>query len=223
MACEAGANEARQPGHAAAFPGRGAKWLDEFDQEAQEEKTIVKNRNLAVVSLGLLCFVAAAYAQDANKEDAMRNCPMHKEHVTADSHEASVDKHGDQAMGFPHDKTTHHFRMSTDGGAIEVTANDANDKANAEAIRSHLSHIAVMFADGNFSTPMFAHDGVPPGVTTMKLLKNKIRYKYEEISSGGRVRIESSDPIALAAIHDFLRFQITEHQTGDALVTAESD
>ncbi len=183
----------------------------------------MKNRNLAVVSLGLLCFVAAAYAQDANKEDAMRNCPMHKEHVTADSHQASVDKHGDQAMGFPHDKTTHHFRMSTDGGAIEVTANDANDKANAEAIRSHLSHIAVMFADGNFSTPMFVHDGVPPGVTTMKLLKNKIRYKYEESSSGGRVRIESSDPIALAAIHDFLRFQITEHQTGDALVTAESD
>jgi hypothetical protein len=74
-----------------------------------------------------------------------------------------------------------------------------------------------MFGNGDFTAPMFVHDGIPPGVTTMKLLKAKIRYKYEEISSGGRVRIESSDPVALAAIHDFLRFQITDHQTGDTL------
>jgi hypothetical protein len=64
---------------------------------------------------------------------------------------------------------------------------------------------------------MFVHDGVPPGVTTMRLLKPAIRYKYEEISSGGRVRIESGDPVAIAAIQDFLRFQITDHQTGDSL------
>jgi hypothetical protein len=75
-----------------------------------------------------------------------------------------------------------------------------------------------MFGNGDFSTPLFIHDGAPPGVTTMKLLKAKIRYKYEEISSGGRVLIESGDPAALAAIHDFLRFQISEHQTGDSVV-----
>jgi TusA-related sulfurtransferase len=108
--------------------------------------------------------------------------------------------------------------MAPDGGAIEVTANDPQDKTNTEAIRSHLSHIAVMFGNGDFSTPMFVHDSVPPGVTTMKIVKATIRYKYEDISSGGRVRIESSDPVALAAIHDFLRFQISDHQTGDSLV-----
>jgi hypothetical protein len=58
--------------------------------------------------------------------------------------------------------------------------------------------------------------------STLKLLKAKIHYKYEEISSGGRVRIESSDPVALAAIHDFLRFQISEHQTGDTLVIGDN-
>jgi hypothetical protein len=124
-------------------------------------------------------------------------------------------------MGFLHDKTTHHFRMLEDGGSIEVTANDASDKVSTEAIRSHLSHVAIMFGDGDFSMPMFVHDGVPPGVTTMKLLRAKIQYKYEEMSSGGRVRIESNEPVALAAIHDFLRFQISEHQTGDPLVTAD--
>jgi hypothetical protein len=143
-------------------------------------------------------------------------CPMHAQRA-ADSHHATVELHGDEAMGFAHDKTTHHFRLAGSGGAIEVTANDSADKASIEAIRSHLTHIAAMFADGDFSTPMFVHDSIPPGVTTMKLLKDKIHFTYEVIDSGARVRIQSADPVALAAIHDFLRYQITDHQTGDPL------
>jgi hypothetical protein len=44
---------------------------------------------------------------------------MHKQHIKAAQHQADVEKHGDEAMGFPHDKTTHHFHLLTDGGAIE--------------------------------------------------------------------------------------------------------
>ena len=65
-------------------------------------------------------------------------------------------------MGFPHDKTTHHFRMLSDGGSIEVTANDLSDKTNRTAIRYHMTHIASAFTNGDFSTPMFIHDGIPP-------------------------------------------------------------
>ena len=144
---------------------------------------------------------------------------MHDSHA---AHHAVVESHGDQAMGFPHDKTAHHFRMTSDGGAIELTVNDLNDKTNTAAIRSHLSHIATMFGSGDFSTPMFVHDGVPPGVTTMKLMKSAIHYTYEEAPSGGRVRLKSDDPIAVAAIHDFIRFQITDHQTGDSLEVAKN-
>jgi hypothetical protein len=71
--------------------------------------------------------------------------------------------------------------------------------------------------NGDFSTPIFIHGGVPPGITTMNLMKSAIRYIYEEMPSGGKVRIKSDDPVAVAAIHDFLRFQITDHQTGDSL------
>lgn len=177
----------------------------------------MKNLSVASLTIVLLFSLGSGNAQNTKKDDAMESCPMHKRHSSENSHHAAVEEHGDQAMGFSHDATTHHFRMAANGGAIEVTANDPNDKASTDAIRSHLSHIAVMFGNGDFTTPMFVHDGVPAGVTTMKLLKAKIRYKYEEISCGGRVRIESSDPVALAAIHDFLRFQITEHQTGDTL------
>jgi hypothetical protein len=168
--------------------------------------------NRLVVSLLLLAL--PVFAQDA-KQDDMKDCPMYAQHA-AQSHQAIVESHGDQAMGFPHDKTTHHFRMAADGGAIEVTANDSGDKTNTTAIRSHLSHIAMMFGNGDFSTPMFVHDGIPAGVTTMKLLKSDIQYTYEETPMGGRVRLKSENPVAVAAIQDFLRFQIKDHQTGDS-------
>jgi hypothetical protein len=136
-------------------------------------------------------------------------------------HQSGVEKRGDQAMGFPHDKTTHHFRLYSDGGAIEVTANDAKHSADIQAIRSHLEHIAGMFADGDFSMPMFIHDQVPPGVQVMKEKRKHISYKYEEIPSGARVRIKTANQDALKAIHEFLRFQIEDHHTGDKMEVSQ--
>jgi hypothetical protein len=48
-------------------------------------------------------------------------------------------------------------------------------------------------------------------------LKDQIHYKYKEIAYGGRVTIASKNPEAVEGIHNFLRFQITDHKTGDAL------
>lgn len=171
-------------------------------------------KHLFLIFTTLCLLVSFLKGQDKKNEEEMMGCPMHQK---AASHQSIVEKHGDQAMGFSHTTTTHHFRMTSDGGAIEVTANDPADKTDTSAIRMHLMNIAHLFENGDFSIPMFVHDGVPPGVTTMKLLKSAISYKYEEIPSGARVRVQSSDPVAQAAIHDFLRFQITDHQTGDDL------
>jgi hypothetical protein len=146
----------------------------------------------------------------------MQSCPMHKEHMKeAAQHQADVEKQGDEAMGFPHDKTTHHFRLYSDGGAIEVTVNDSKDSQNMQAIRSHLTHIVTMFANGDFSTPMFVHSQIPPGVTEMKDKRAVISYSFEELPDGGRVRIKTVDHDALNVIHDFLTFQIEDHHTAD--------
>lgn len=118
-------------------------------------------------------------------------------------------------MGFAHDKTTHHFRLYSDGGATEVTVNDSKDSQNLRAIRSHLTHIVTIFSDGEFSIPMFIHDQVPPGVPVMKEKRAEISYSFEELPAGGRVRIKTKNLVALRAIHEFLRFQIADHQTGD--------
>jgi hypothetical protein len=146
-----------------------------------------------------------------------QSCPLHKEHVKDPAqHQADVEKHGDEAMGFPHDKTTHHFRLYSDGGAIEVTVNDNNkDFQNLQAIRSHLTHIVTMFSNGEFSIPMFVHDRVPPGVPVMKEKHAEILYSFEELPAGGRVRIKTENRDALKAIHEFLSFQIADHHTGD--------
>jgi hypothetical protein len=138
------------------------------------------NRFAIVLSLALLA--SPVLAQEAKPDDSMQSCPMHDQHAT---HHAAVESHGDQAMGFPHEKTTHHFRIMPDGGAIEVVANDPKDTTNTEAIRSHLRHIVMMFGNGDFSATMFIHDGVPPGTTTVKLMKSAIHYAYEEMPSGG--------------------------------------
>lgn len=144
----------------------------------------------------------------------MQSCPMHKEHMKAASqHQADVEKHGDEAMGFPHDKTTHHFRLYSDGGAIEVTVNDSKDSVNMQAIRSHLTQVVAMFFNGEFSIPMFVHDQVPHGVPVMKDKHAEISYKFEELPAGGRVCIKTTNPDALKGIHEFLRFQIEDHQT----------
>ncbi len=135
---------------------------------------------------------------------------------------SGMNKRGNEQMGFRQDKATHHFRLAPDGGSIEVEANDRGDTVTRDQIRTHLSHIAKMFAEGNFNAPMLIHDQTPPGVPVMQRLKADIKYQFEETERGGRVRIKTNNTEARQAIYEFLRFQIKEHQTGDPLEVLRS-
>jgi hypothetical protein len=53
--------------------------------------------------------------------------------------------------------------------------------------------------------------------TVMKQKRAQISYSFEELPSGGRVRIKTTDQDALKAVQDFLRFQIEDHHTGDSM------
>jgi hypothetical protein len=159
----------------------------------------------------IAAMLALAFTLHAQQKDTAQT-PQH-EH-------AAMMQRGDQGMGFSQEKTTHHFRLLPDGGAIEVSANDPKDTASRDQIRAHLAHIAQMFAAGNFSVPMFVHDTTPPGAATMRKLRGHIRYRYRETRDGGRVDIRTRDPQALEAVHQFLRFQIAEHHTGDSTQVA---
>ncbi|HKW03589.1 MAG TPA: hypothetical protein VJN96_27430 [Vicinamibacterales bacterium] len=123
---------------------------------------------------------------------------------------------GQMVMGFDQSKTTHHFSLYEDGGAIEVSVNDPADTANRDAIRAHLPHIAQMFGAGNFDAPMEVHAQQVPGTAEMAKLKDRLTYKYVETPRGGRVDVVTTDTDALAAVHAFLKFQIGDHHTGDS-------
>lgn len=131
------------------------------------------------------------------------------------AHHAAVNEHGDKVMGFSHEKTTHHFVLTQDGGLIEVRVNDLKDAASLEQIRDHFQHIVHMFAEGNFNAPMLVHSQDVTGTATMARLKSELHWEMQEISRGARISITADNKEALDAVHDFLRFQIADHQTGD--------
>jgi len=155
------------------------------------------------LALVIVALTLSAYSQQKDAQTSPSG--QHSEMV----------KRGDHAMGFSHETTTHHFRLFKDGGAIEARADDPKDKTSRDEIRMHLSHIAEMFAEGNLNVPMFIHNTTPPGAPVMEKLHQQIHYQFQQTEAGARVRIQTADKQALKAVHEFLRFQIAEHQTGD--------
>ena len=166
-------------------PVRGCILASDTFNDLNRGKVAMRKLVLALSVAGFVAVPCAVLSAQSSGGGDMSQCPM-MEHGK-DSHHAAMEMHGDEAMGFAHDKTTHHFLLAERGGVIEVKANDPGDNASVDAIRSHLAHIATMFKSGDFSAPMLVHSTIPPGVTAMKLLKKKIRYTYEPLDAGGRV------------------------------------
>ncbi len=123
--------------------------------------------------------------------------------------------HKGSPMGFDQMATTHHFYLYDNGGAIEVLAK--TDATTLADVRHHLEMLPMAFGAGDFSTPRAVHENVVvAGADALQRLRSEIEYRYRDIELGGRVEI-TADGEALAAIHAFLRFQISDHQTGDPL------
>ena len=77
---------------------------------------VVMVPSLFVGAAVLLAQTASAPKDEQHQyaEHQMRSQQDHEHHFE------EVNKHGDEAMGFRHMKSTHHFRLTAQGGAIEV-------------------------------------------------------------------------------------------------------
>ena len=159
----------------------------------------------------MLFVLAVAVAVPAHAQEH-EGCPMM---ARAAARQAEVDHRHQDTTGVPSAGTVHHFLLAEGGGTIRLEVKDAADTATRDAIRAHLRHIARSFAAGDFSMPMHIHDQVPPGVEAMKAHQAAIRFTYSDTPNGGAVAIATTDPDARAAVHEFLRFQIRDHGTGD--------
>jgi len=166
---------------------------------------------------GTLAFAVAvilAPAAARSSWNGMEDCPMHARHQAAEAQR----QHEEEGMGFSQERTAHHFLLTSDGGTIQVTANAAGDRTTIEQVHRHLEHIAQAFRVGDFATPASVHGREPPGVPAMRQLKAEISYTYQSRPDGAAVVIRSRNPEAVAAVQEFLRFQIGEHRTGDPVL-----
>jgi len=176
------------------------------------------NRPTIAVAFALSVFAGNPQMKQQEKPADKMSCPRHERHNASqeDQHHQDVAERGDKVMSFSHEKTSHHFRLYADGGAIEAQSNDPQDTASRDEIRSHFGHIAKMFAAGDFSSPVLIHELNPPGTEDMKRLRASIQYRVENTERGASLRITTKGMEGLQAVHQFLRFQIADHQTGDA-------
>jgi len=120
-------------------------------------------------------------------------------------------RHGD-IVGMDPMAMAHQFEALPEGGDI-VLERQAHDDFGISQIRLHLLQISRAFKRGNFTIPGFIHAQTVPGAEMMAEKSGKIDYIIEDLPSGGAIRIRTSDPEALRAIHSFIAFQIAEHRT----------
>lgn len=109
--------------------------------------------------------------------------------------------------------TSHHvFEDLPDGGRIVLERDDPSDTTGILHIRQHMRDIATAFASGDFTMPFRVHGTSVPGTAVMTARHGMIVYHERDRPRGAEVRILTSDPTALEAVHQFLAFQRQAHR-----------
>ena len=118
---------------------------------------------------------------------------------------------GAHVMGVDQYTSAHVFEDLPDGGRVVLERDEAVDTVAIATIRAHLRDIEAAFRAGDFTKPFEVHAQTVPGTGVMAARRSAITYDEIDRPRGGEVRITSGDPGAVAAIHEFLAFQRTQH------------
>jgi hypothetical protein len=124
---------------------------------------------------------------------------------------AAMQERGRMVMGVDQYTSAHVFEDLPDGGRIVLDREPMADTSGVATIRLHMRDIAASFRAGDFTKPFQVHAQVVPGTTVMSAHRAAITYEVIDRPRGGEVRLRSADPMAIAAIHDFLAFQRSGH------------
>ena len=128
---------------------------------------------------------------------------------------AAMQERGETVMGVDQYASAHVFEELPDGGRIVLDNNDAADTAAIARIRAHMRDIAAAFRAGDFTKPFAVHAQAVPGTAVMTVRHNAISYEPVDRPRGGEVRMRTSDPVAIRAIHEFLAFQRGAHRAAE--------
>jgi hypothetical protein len=125
-----------------------------------------------------------------------------------------MEARGAHVMGVDQYTSAHVFEDLPDGGRVVLERDDLADSAAIATIRVHMREIAASFRAGDFSKPFQVHAQAVPGTAVMRERRAAISYVPIDRARGGEVRISSSDPAAVRAVHEFLAFQRAQHHAG---------
>ena len=140
--------------------------------------------------------------------------PKDTANTASDSAFAKLQQRGATVMGVDQYTSQHVFEPLPDGGRIVLQRKEA-DSVGEAAIREHMWTIAKAFAAGDFTLPGVVHATEDvPGTQEMRALHDEITYTEHDLPRGAEVQIETRNPRAVTAIHDFLAFQRMEHRAG---------
>lgn len=132
----------------------------------------------------------------------------------SDSAFARLQQRGATVMGVDQYTSQHVFEPLPDGGRIVLQRKEA-DSAGEAVIREHMWTIAKAFTAGDFTLPGAVHAMKDvPGTEQMRALRDEITYTEHDLPRGGEVLIETKNPQAVTAIHEFLAFQRMDHRAG---------
>ena len=115
-------------------------------------------------------------------------------------------------MGVDQYTSKHVFEDRPDGGLIVLDRDDATDTAAIRTIRAHMRDIEGAFQRGDFTLPGVVHAQQVPGTRVMAEKRSTILYRAADRPRGSEVRIQTTDPAAIAAVHEFLKFQRLDHR-----------
>lgn len=135
---------------------------------------------------------------------------------TAAAHTAGVETTANDAHGFAHDAVQFKFTATDDGGSMELRAKDTADLDTIDAIQKYLKAIAGDFATNDFSKAESVNGRMPEGVDAMERLHDSISYGYEALPDGGRMRLQTGNADAVAAIRAFLKYETVANRAGNS-------
>jgi hypothetical protein len=129
----------------------------------------------------------------------------------ADREFAAVQSRGETVMGVGQYTSAHVFEDLPDGGRIILDRDSPADTGDVSRIRRHMRDITAAFEAGDFTKPFQVHAEAVPGTAVMAARRSAIRYVEVDRPRGAEVRIRTTDPAAIAAVHEFLAFQRGAH------------
>jgi hypothetical protein len=153
----------------------------------------------------LTCIAVLLAACSTPPASVARSSPMTER-------QEDVAHRGARVMPFDLRQTTHIFNKTATGGEMRVEAKRADDAAQIELIREHLTEIAEEFREGRYTKPARIHGEDMPGIRELSAAApGQIRVEMHEHPLGGRIDFRSDDPLLVAALHRWFDAQWADH------------